>query len=413
MLHDNDGDGSAGGERTETPRAKPRPLITPESFNGTGSFNDWVDHFEGVAAMNKWDDAAKLLWMRAQTAYGRLPEMSKASYDSLRKALKERFEPDSKKELYLSEFSTQKHKTGDGWAEYADELRVLADQAFPDLDEIARERLALNQYLSQLDNPQVAFNMKQKWPDKLVDAVSTTLEMESYLVPRSHKVASVDMQESQVVAAVQSKQDVISMMENMLQTMMERLDRLEKQVPHINPPLSTPVNHPNTIICCKCGQAGHLACGYANSRRVNRPASEDTVATVPQNCNCVFSGTMNGTPTKYLLDTGAAVTLLHKDKWDGLPSASTPLKSWTGRPLVGVAGNPLEVWGTAFVDVEIAGEHFHTQVVVASALTTEAILGEDFLRDNQCALEIGQRQLRFGSRGVAITMNDVSVIVQA
>ena len=84
--------------------------------------------------------------------------------------------------------------------------------------------------------------------------------------------------------------------------------------------------------------------------------------------------------------------------------------------MVGVAGNPLEVWGTAFVDVEIAREHFHTQVVVASALTTEAILGGDFLRDNQCALEIGQRRLRFGSRGVAITMDDVSsepVIVQA
>ena len=78
----------------------------------------------------------------------------------MKKALKERFEPDSKKELYLSEFSTRidnvvyiiygtrKRKTGEGWAEYADELRVLADRAFPDLDGKARERLALNQYLS-------------------------------------------------------------------------------------------------------------------------------------------------------------------------------------------------------------------------------------------------------------------------
>ena len=62
----------------------------------------------------------------------------------------------------------------------------------------------------------------------------------------------------------------------------------------------------------------------------------------------------------------------------------------------------------AFVDVEIAGEHFDTQVVVASALTTEALLGGDFLRDNQRALEIGQRQLRFGSQGVGNTMDDIS-----
>ena len=81
---------------------------------------------------------------RAQTTYGRLPDTSKADYASLWKALKERFEPDSKKELYLSEFSTHKCKTGEGWAEYADELRILVDRAFPDLNEKACERLALN-----------------------------------------------------------------------------------------------------------------------------------------------------------------------------------------------------------------------------------------------------------------------------
>ena len=90
------------------------------------------------------------------------------------------------------------------------------------------------QYLSQLDNLQVTFNVKQK---RLVDAVSTTLEMESYQLPRPHKVASVDLQE----IAVQSKQDT------MLQAMMERLDRLEKQVPQPTPP-PTPVNRLNTIM---------------------------------------------------------------------------------------------------------------------------------------------------------------------
>ena len=111
-----------------------------------------------------------------------------------------------------------------------------------------------------------------------------------------------------------------------------------------------------------------------------------------------------------------AVTLLRKDKWDALPLTTTPLKPWTGRPLVGAAGSPLEVWETTFVDIEIAGEHFHTQIVVASALTAEAILGGDFLGENQCSLEMGQRLLRFGNRGITITMDDRSskpVIVQA
>ena len=44
-----------------------QPLMTPEPFNGTGSFDDWVDHFEGVAAVNEWDDTAILLWMRVKS----------------------------------------------------------------------------------------------------------------------------------------------------------------------------------------------------------------------------------------------------------------------------------------------------------------------------------------------------------
>ena len=47
------------------PSAMPaRPLITPEPFKGTGSFSEWIEHFEAVAAINKGDDDGKLLWLR-------------------------------------------------------------------------------------------------------------------------------------------------------------------------------------------------------------------------------------------------------------------------------------------------------------------------------------------------------------
>ena len=55
--------------------AKSQLLLIPKLFMGTGSFGDWVDHFESVAVINEWDDGAKLLWMRVwlvgrvQTAY--------------------------------------------------------------------------------------------------------------------------------------------------------------------------------------------------------------------------------------------------------------------------------------------------------------------------------------------------------
>ena len=71
----------------------------------------------------------------------------------------------------------------------------------------------------------LAFNVKQKRPASLIDAVSSTLEMESYLLPRPGKIATVDIETESVIAAVQGKQDL---MMDMLQGIMERLDRLEK-----------------------------------------------------------------------------------------------------------------------------------------------------------------------------------------
>ena len=74
--------------------------------------------------------------------------------------LKERFEPKGRQNRYLAEFQMRHKKKTEGWADFAEDLRMLADHAFPELAEKARERLALNSYLQQLDHPQVAFGVK-------------------------------------------------------------------------------------------------------------------------------------------------------------------------------------------------------------------------------------------------------------
>ena len=42
------------------------PLILPEPFDGTSNWDDWAFHFENVAAVNGWDDADKLKWLRVR-----------------------------------------------------------------------------------------------------------------------------------------------------------------------------------------------------------------------------------------------------------------------------------------------------------------------------------------------------------
>ena len=45
-----------------------RPVVLPELYTGLGNYSQWIDHFENVAAVNDWNDEAKLLWLKARLA---------------------------------------------------------------------------------------------------------------------------------------------------------------------------------------------------------------------------------------------------------------------------------------------------------------------------------------------------------
>ena len=66
------------------------------------------------------------------------------------KASKKRFAPDSEKDLYVAELNARMKRREEDWAFFGDSLRVLSDRAYPDLEDKARERLALYQFLSQI-----------------------------------------------------------------------------------------------------------------------------------------------------------------------------------------------------------------------------------------------------------------------
>ena len=203
-----------------------RPVVLPESFGGEGSWTEWHDHFTTVATINGWEDNNKILWLRvkltgkAQAAFKRLSEEPRASYELSVEALKKRFEPDSKKELYAVQFQVRNKKTDEGWADFGDALLSLAELAYPDFGHEARERLALNNYLTQLqEKPQLALAVRQQRPNTMDDAVRVTLELESYTTTTpagtskritGHVAATVPDADDPVIAAVnsfQSKQD--------------------------------------------------------------------------------------------------------------------------------------------------------------------------------------------------------------
>ena len=113
-------------------------------------------------------------------------------------------------ELYVPELHTPTRGKTEDWASFGDLLRILADKAYPDLEERARQCLAVNQLLSQVHNQQVAFGVKWKRPKNTEEAVAITIELESYLgntrtIPVGSVSSPTESENKEPVATVSSE----------------------------------------------------------------------------------------------------------------------------------------------------------------------------------------------------------------
>eukprot|EP00731_Ephydatia_muelleri_P006231 Em0003g479a len=384
-----------------------RPRVLPEVFNGAseaeaGSFSDWLMHFESVATVNEWDEAAKLAWLkvrltaRAQKAFQRLPADAQADYEKAKKALLERFEPEAKKELFVAEFYSRRKKATEEWADFAEDLQNLAEKGFPDLDQTAREKLTLHQYLGQISNPQIAFSVKQSVPKSVAAAVTATLQMESYASIGTSKVSKIgkvtaeaeelEGEEEFRIAGAQTREDRLL---TMMQQMSGRLEAVEKAMSTERPITANKVpGRQRKIICWNCHQEGHIA-----SRCPSTPNSY------------IVKGQFNGVNTHFVVDTGAAITLIRKDVWCRAGGSSGELKQMPKLRLVAVDGHPLEVLGATSCNIQLGGHKFLADVIVMEALTEEGVLGLDFLEAHNCTIQTGQKHLTLGNSGISIPLD--------
>ena len=95
--------------------------MLPDYYNGNNSFDTWVSHFECVSEINGWTEEEKLLWVRvslrgrAHVAYDCFAHETRAAYITVKEAIRERFEPPCKSELYKLELERYQKKAGDSW----------------------------------------------------------------------------------------------------------------------------------------------------------------------------------------------------------------------------------------------------------------------------------------------------------
>ena len=251
------------------------PLI-PDKFDGNSSFDDWVSHFECVAAINGWNDDKRLLWIRAHmigkahAAYSRFSHETKDSYVLSKAALCERFKPTSNREFYKMEFRSRERKQTESWADFGDTLLLLVDRAFPDLSDDAREALALDRFMSQLNPQQVSLAVKQRKPKCVREAVDAALEVQSYLIAwhrydreKQHNEAVREDRISTTVASSTHLQQLERIVETLKDIQLRLMNCETTQKTTQQSQFRDTSHQSHTVICRKCKQMGHYARGCA------------------------------------------------------------------------------------------------------------------------------------------------------
>ena len=144
----------------------------------------------------------------------------------------------------------------------------------------------------------------------------------------------------------------------------------------------------------------------------NRPKNRD-INTITINCVSNYSIRLciKGVWVSFLVDTGAAVSLIDRRIWDNMNG--TMKLNPVNLHIVGVDGVPLKVQGSTLIRLPLCGLTIDQNFIVADVLTSEGIFGMDFLESNHCILDLAAGKLSAGGCSISLDPHHVGKQVSA
>lgn len=399
-----------------------RPVIFPDKFSGEEDFSEWTAHFNSVSLVNCWNDDEKYRWLnvhvtgKARVTLSRLQErLTQPTYLQAIEALRLRFDPPVRKELFKVELQGRSKAADESWGDYGDAVDLLVRKAYPDLEEKAKDMLALNKFLDEIKNPQIALAVRQLRPRTVSEALQAIIEFESYLAANSSN-SPVQPVTQKGLGNATDDQEIMEAIAKLV----SRIDALETLVKP-----NEPVTHRDSKeICCRRERYCHKVCNEDNvcqdaietmqpvkDKVDNIQTKEVSTITVNSVSNYSISANVGGVWVSFLVDTGAAVSLIDGNVWDNIKSLQdTVTLNPVATRLVGVDGVPLQVRGSAVLDLSLKGLRVEQNLIVADSLTSQGILGMDFLESHHCILDLANGKLSTGGKTMSLDPSQSSTL---
>ena len=169
----------------------------------------------------------------------------------------------------------------------------------------------------------------------------------------------------------------------------DQIDDLPQETPEVN-----------QILEIQADSESHSDFHSENKQNVDENISQfnenDIYITATADGCYYVNASVFGIDVDLLVDTGAACTLLSKRIYDAI-KGKKPKLSLSNKRLHTADGSLMEVFGSATCMLEMSGQVFKQQVIVSDLGDLPAILGMDFMVNNQVNLDLGKGYFSFGN----------------
>ena len=394
--------------------ARSKIYMKPATYDGTGLWNDYLSHFESVSLLNHWSETEKGLYLAASLRgqalgiLGNQPKDDRQNYTRLVQSLQDRFAPSNQTELYRAQLRERRQKASESLPEMGQDVRRLTNLAYPAASSDLKEILAIEQFLDGLYDSEMRLKIKQARPSSLNDAIQRAVELDAFNKAEKRRTETVRWMEHKSSTRSPKLEKLIEAMQRSIDTLTREVRVLKRSKCQGNQTKTETTTSKvcdqsgETSIklrkCYKCGSTEHFR---RDCPRIQRNQHVDKAVGTRSNCSrddksaddteLYVSMLVNGIPTRFLVDTGATVSLLSRTAYDRMDKANETSTGVDGE-VVSTNDTPVKVFGQTSVQLKI-GDEAWTQDLIIADIHEDGILGMDFLLKHKCIINLQTRAI--------------------